>query len=357
MNPLHMCYKAVPPVSYNRATAVYVAHTNRLNPAFQVARKAGVELLGYMNIIDIDDVRVSPLWEDLHMGDRTKVPRWLGADGKPLVNWPGSQLADIRSEAYVSHLLSYLGARMIDGMLDGFFMDVIGGQLWGAAWNAMSPADRLEWQNAAVSFMRRLDALRQQLNPDFIIVNNNTWQYAPEGEKYVDGVCIEGHDSRTNPYVANYANRIFGSGKHRRVFAITAARDSAVAWTKVVGLTHVCQTDVTGDGKSDGYAIPSPPVPEAGYVDLFRQEAIQQIATLQRQRLDLQYDLATAQGERAAAIQQRDAAEKRVDAATTAYEQASAREDAANSALAASNSFAARLLGRLDAIKEIAEAP
>lgn len=314
------------------------------DPILQEARQVGSEVLIYQNIMETRNVRVSQLWEDLYMGDSSKVPRWLGPDGKPRTNFrdangvPLTQLLDLTpGSPWPEYALNYLGARMVEGLWDGLFLDAIGTKPWDAGFDSWPVAEQARWRAGALDFMRRLDALRRKLNPDFIIVNNNHWNKVEEAERYVDGVCLEGHDPAlpASAFVAAYPSRTFGNLGHRRVLTISKSKESALRWAAIPGVTHVCAADQDGDGKSD-YGKASAPVVSVT-TDLFRAEAGARIVTLKSQRSDLLFELAQAQGERQAAIEQRDAAFVSRDTTLGLLDYAQAELSAANSALVSAN--------------------
>lgn len=243
-NNLHFCYNSVRHVEeYAGPTSMFIAHKNRLDPAFQSARAKGAEVLAYFNPIEVPDVRVSALWEDFYWGDHAKVPLWpyLKPDGTQKRNWLGTKLTDIRvNSPWAGWVVTYIAGRMRDGQLDGAFLDVLGGQLWSAisSYKSWPSGEQVEWRAGAVDLMRRLDEARRQINSKFLLVNNNSWQAAPEAEQYVDGICIENHEL-TNAYIAAYASRSFGNLGHRRVLTVNKDKTTALGWAQVEGVTHV----------------------------------------------------------------------------------------------------------------------
>lgn len=279
-NNLHLCYSSVlNVVEYAQPTSIFVTgRTNRNDPAFQTARQKGAEILEYYNVAETRTSVVSQMNEAFYMGNSASVPRWLGPDGQPRENFVENgvavtELLDIRpGSAWIDFAIAFLCERMESGKCDGVFLDVLGGKLWGGAsgFNSWSVAERKEWQAANVSFVSRLDYERRRRNPDFIIVNNNTWQQnisgepmliSTEGERCVDGVCIEGHDPITNPFVASYASRPFNDLGRRRVLTIARSSASALRWAAIPGVTHVSACDQDGDGKADYGKASAPVVP------------------------------------------------------------------------------------------------
>ena len=85
--------------------------------------------------------------------------------------------------------------------VDGVFLDVIGAKNWGppAKWNddtEWTEAQRDAWTYGCVDLVRKLDASRRAINPNFLIINNGLWDRSGndplhkgnEGQQYVDGV-------------------------------------------------------------------------------------------------------------------------------------------------------------------------
>lgn len=276
MNPFFLAYNSVVNVvEYAAPTAVIVSgRTNRVAPEFQIAREKGAEVYEYYNLIDIPNVRVSAIDDQFYMGDRSRVPLW----GNGRTNWAGSAMGDTRvGSAWFEYALSFLAARMESNEVDGVFLDVVGGRLWSklANWTSWPQQEQADWQNGMVEFVRRLDSARKQINPEFVIVNNNSWQFAEPGEQYVNGICIENHNPVTNLYIVNYANRTFGAPDKRRVLTISSTPALAAAWSKIAGVTHVANTEGVG------YGAPGPAA--VGYQDLRYAELLPAVARLKAQ--------------------------------------------------------------------------
>jgi hypothetical protein len=107
--------------------------------------------------------------------------------------------------------------------------------------------------------VRRLDAKRRAINPNFIIVNNNIWAITGgstrglPGEKYVDGVSIE-HPVGVNSYHLAYAKKPFSNLGHRRVLIIARNTTEAKQWSATGVVTHVSPQT------SSQYGYPTYPV-------------------------------------------------------------------------------------------------
>jgi hypothetical protein len=137
---------------------------------------------------------------------------------------------------------------MRERKVDGVWLDGIGGRLWGRSnWQNWSTTEKNAWVDGNVDLVRRLDAKRRAIDPDFIIVSNNVWDTgetatrtrAYAGEKYVDGIAIEHPPLWVKPYHRAQVGRTFSNLGHRRVMVIASSAAEARAWAAVKGVTHV----------------------------------------------------------------------------------------------------------------------
>lgn len=283
VNPFFFCYKSVENVvNYAAPSAIFVAgHENRYDPAFQEARKRGAEVFAYFNLVNRPDTRVGPLNSAFYMGDPNKVPLWPYPTPGARSTWPNTKMVDLRvGSIWLDHAMDYLESVITEGVVDGFFLDVIGSQLYNTSdWKNWPVGEQTLWQEGAHSAMRRLDEIRRRINPEFKFITNNTWHRLPEVEKYVDGVCME-HSLSTSLFHTNYVGRAFNDLRHRRVFVIARDAAESKAWAEVNGVTHVTNVALTSQGGS--YASPTPPA--VPYNDLRESETV---AKLERQITEL----------------------------------------------------------------------
>jgi len=267
-NPLAVSYKNTTNANlFAHPTGMIVpGRCNRYDTAFTDARAAGAEVLAYLDAAERPDSPVCALDEQFYMGNSSTVPLWgKDANGNWRVNFDNHTLADIRAgSAWSDFVVSYVGQLMRDDDVDGVFMDAIGSRLWGplADWEHWPAAERQAWTQGSVDLVRRLDALRRQINPNFIIVNNNVWDqngtFGLPGESYVDGVCLEhpsGNPQDPTSYHYKYAGRTFGNLGHRRVLVIASGATAAVQWASVPRVTHV----------SDQTSYANPGLPPVGF--------------------------------------------------------------------------------------------
>jgi hypothetical protein len=225
---------------------------------FQNARANGAEVLAYLNAVDYPDGTPPACVQGLYQGSGNL---WPFPTYGQRVNWAGRHIADIRvGSAWSNHVVAYIEQLMTAGQVDGVFLDVLGARLWSALadWNSWPQAEKDAYTSGANDLVRRIDARRRAINPNFIVVNNNNWDRGSEtdplnhvGEQYVDGICIENHFA-TEQFQIDYAARPFGGPGHRRVIAIGKNSADAQAWKDVQGITHVA--DPNGD-----YVHASPP--------------------------------------------------------------------------------------------------
>jgi hypothetical protein len=218
---------------------------NRYDPDFAKAREAGAEVLAYLDVIERPDHRVCELDQSFYMNDYGKVPLWPYPVPGTRRSHPRHQLTDIREGSpWIKYLLEYIHKLMDDQRMSGLFLDVVGARLWQrSGWDNWPAEERAEWTNGCVAFVRELDRLRRQGRKNFIVVNNNFWspdgKTFVEGEKYVDGICIEHHPiTRTSAVLA--AGRRYSDLGHRRVLWIAKSPQEARVVAQVPGVTHVC---------------------------------------------------------------------------------------------------------------------
>lgn len=260
-NPLGIAFKYVTNVPlYGKPTGMLIAgRCNRNDPAFQAARAKGAEVLAYINPIARPDHFVCALDTQYYMNDIGQVPLWPYPTYGQRSPWPNTRMTDIRvGSDWSDWVVSYVERLMREKKVDGVFLDAVGIRPWSslAEWNSWPQSEKNAFAAGNVDLVRRLDAKRRAINPDFIIVNNNVWEAgtmkALDGERYVDGVMIE-HPKPLSPWHVNYVKRPFGNMGHRRVLVVANTRADAQAWARVPGVTHV------SDQTSAQYKNPNTP--------------------------------------------------------------------------------------------------
>lgn len=268
VNPMGLAYQSVTGVpNYAQKSGMLITgRNNRYDPAFASARAAGAEILAYVDPIEspslghtlggLDDIFY------LVVGGVPGAAPWPftanGTFGTTLganrVNFANTFMTDITAgSAWSNNVVSYVTALMIENKVDGVFLDVNGGRLFSslAAWGLLGstgdwPQNEMNaWTAGCVDLVRRLDVLRRLINPNFIIVNNNTWDTGDSlnngflGEPYVDGVDLEHHPS-TSSYQQAYAGKTtFSNLGHRRFLVIAQSTADAIAWAQIPGVTDV----------------------------------------------------------------------------------------------------------------------
>jgi hypothetical protein len=148
---------------------------------------------------------------------------------------------------------------MRERKVDGIFLDVVGARPWGISnWSNWSKTEKDAWTKGTVDLVRRIDAKRRAINPNFLLLNNNIWDRGDgstigfAAEKYVDGVILE-HPPGVTAYHAKYVKRAFSNLGHRRVMIIARNTTEAKAWAAAPGVTHV------SNQASSHYAYPTVP--------------------------------------------------------------------------------------------------
>lgn len=367
-NPLGFGYGSVTNVElYEGPSAMLVTgEGNRHNPAFKAARARGVEVLTYLDLTAYPNGTTNPILRELYMGDPARVPIW-GKDenGKPRSNWPGKTMIDTRvGSAWSDFAVERVADLMRSDEFSGVFLDVVGCRQWVASnWDNWPAAERQEWTAGCVDLVRRLHLKRMEINPDFLIVNNNIWIYpdqkidASVAEQYVDGICIEGHkatvvkNGETIPsWHWNHVKRRFANLGQRRVLIISNSDADALVWATHPDVTHVASVFIDKDPATpnESYKTATPPVVRPtdvrlmealGKVQLLRQQlaapdqSADTIAELQRQ-LGAARTLLASETERAdAAAAERDALVARASAVQQRITAARAGINAASAAL------------------------
>jgi hypothetical protein len=228
---------------YGKPTGMLITgRCNRYEPEFATARSKGAEVLAYLNPASRPDNWVCSLDKGFYMNNYGAVPLWPYPSYGQRSIWAGTKMTDMRAgSAWILYVVSYVEKLMRERKVDGVFLDVVGGRPWNASnWTAWPQSEKDKWTDGAVDLVRRLDAKRRAINPDFLIVNNNVWTISGgstrglAGEKYVDGVTIEGHP--LNSYHLAYIKKPFSNLGHKRTLIISK---DAKAWAATGVPTHV----------------------------------------------------------------------------------------------------------------------
>jgi hypothetical protein len=183
---------------------------NRYDPQFEAARAAGAEVLAYFNPIEVYNRIPCKMNEAFYMGGR--VPLWPFPEPGVRVNWPKSRMVDLRvGSTWMNYCVAYIENLMREGKVDGVFLDNVGARLWArAGWQDWPKEEQDAWTDGEIELVRRIDASRRRINPNFIVITNNIWDRGDPrgfaGEKYVDGVVLE-HPTLSS-YHTNYAGRV-----------------------------------------------------------------------------------------------------------------------------------------------------
>jgi hypothetical protein len=150
-------------------------------------------------------------------------------------------------------VVDYVVALMQSHTVDGVFLDVIGAKNWSAVtdFESWSEAEQDAWTNGCIDLVRRLDEKRQQINPNFLIINNGPWvragndQTGIEGEQYVDGVLLEHPNWST--FHSNYSKHSFAPRGHRRMLVVVSTQADVDNWKAVTGgPTHIALQSTYG---------------------------------------------------------------------------------------------------------------
>jgi hypothetical protein len=290
-DPLVDAYRFVD--EYKHPTAMLITgRCNRYADHFTQARARGAEVLAYLNVIEQPNTSACALEDDFYKVDGQDPERWIGTDGLPRKEYPQNEMLNTRAGLpWSDRVVEYVRQLMIEDKVDGVFLDVVAARLWsvGGNWENRAKPDgvhddpkgstddwtqqeRDEWTAGNADLVRRLDELRESINPRFIIVNNGFWEHDnfPAGKppedvaaSHVDGICIE-HHVATDANKAASAGRSYGSWngtRHRRLLIIANTDAEASAWAPINGVTHIAsQHRYDPDTHpTEGYGSPSRP--------------------------------------------------------------------------------------------------
>jgi hypothetical protein len=258
MNPLGMSYSSVEGViAYAGYTGMLVTgRENRYHEAFQEARKFGAEIIGYLNPTDVSLRILGPLDAKTY----AKMQTWPYPTPGERKNYYDPfirkyyPLADMRAGSdSIKYFVDLVAELMMERRIDGVLLDVVGEHAWtksfgwdGVNWN-WPQWEKDEWAYGNVDLVHRIDIARRQLNPEFIIINNNSWgdSWARAGEQFVNGRMIEHHPA-TSQYQVNMSKRAYGNPEKRRVLVL-AKPDQVDGWLAITdGPTHIARSQPAG---------------------------------------------------------------------------------------------------------------
>jgi hypothetical protein len=259
-NPGGLAFKYQTNVSlYSKPTGLMIAgRCNRYATEFATMRAKGGEVLAYLNATSRPDVRVCSLDQAFYMNNYGAVPLWPYPSYGQRYIWPGTHMIDMRAGSkWNLWVVSYVEKLMRENKVDGVFLDVLGARPYNQSnWTTWPQWEKDLWTKGAIDLVARIDAKRRAINPNFIVMVNNVWTgngtVGLAGEKYVDGVAIEGHT--LNSYHLNYIKKPFGNLGHKRTFIISRSTADARAWSATGVPTHVTYQPLTN------YAYPLAPV-------------------------------------------------------------------------------------------------
>jgi hypothetical protein len=248
-NPFALAFSSTTNVSlYAKPTGILVTgRCNRYASAFASARSKGAEVLAYINVFERPDHYICDLDKALYMNNYGAVPLWPYPSYGQRYAWPGMNLTDMRpGSKWILCAVSYVEKLMRERKVDGVWLDGIGARPWGySQWTSWSATEKKLWTDGNIDFVRRLDAKRRAINPDFLLISNNVWGVtvpgttALAGEKYVDGIALEHPTLWLTAYHRGQVGHAFSNLGHRRVLVIARDATEARAWAAVKGVTHV----------------------------------------------------------------------------------------------------------------------
>jgi len=272
MNPLGFAYSSLEGVdAFAKPGAVIVTgRGNRMDDAFQAARRKGVELWAYWNCKELPNNLKNPQDQfQFLLPNGALPPVWPYKDknGRDRESGYNAKLLDIRpGSAWLKHIIPRTGELIELHKHDGLMLDTMGTRPWsktktvngvvvpGADWDTWSVEEQELWTKSAVNLAREIAAEARRHTPMVKLVHNNLWAnvlpkthpayaIAPEGEKYCNGVMLENTSGDLpSDFHKAYAGRTFGL-LPRRVPVVDTTDADALAWSKVPGVTHVCSVE------------------------------------------------------------------------------------------------------------------
>jgi hypothetical protein len=246
-NPFGLAYSQTTNVSlYAKPTGILVTgRCNRYNSVFASARSKGAEVLAYLDPFERPDNYLCPLDKGFYMNNYGAVPLWPYPSYGARHAWPGTKMTDMRpGSKWILFVVSYVEKLMRERKVDGVWLDGIGARPWGhSAWTTWSQTEKNVWTDGNIDLVRRLDAKRRAINPNFLLISNNVWDRGDSrglaGEKYVDGIALEHPTRWLRPYHRAQVGHKFSNLGQRRVLVIARDTAEARAWAAVPGVTHV----------------------------------------------------------------------------------------------------------------------
>lgn len=216
------------------------------DPTIAQLRKLGCKVLAYFDVIQVpDDLTKVTAYKQLY----AKAALWQYPTLGVRVSYAGDHLSDIRAGSPWSQAAIQIMSDLIkSNIVDGALLDEVGGQLWSplVAWDSWPQAEKDTWTIGNVDFISKVDAIRRDLNPDFILVNNNIWQRQDGstlpalGAKHVNGSMIEHHKPDPKSATGVYAGQQFCGFGQRVVIPVATSTANAVAWSDIEGTTYAC---------------------------------------------------------------------------------------------------------------------
>jgi hypothetical protein len=248
-NPFALAFSSTTNVSlYAKPTGILVTgRCNRYATAFAAARSKGAEVLAYINAFERPDHHICDLDKGLYMNNYGAVPLWPYPSYGQRYAWPGTNMTDMRpGSKWILWVVSYVEKLMRERKVDGVWLDGIGARPWGySQWTSWPASEKKLWADGNIDLVRRLDAKRRAINPDFLLISNNMWGVTVPntnplvGEQYVDGIALEHPTLYLTAYHRGQVGHRFSNLGHRRVFVIARTASEARAWAAVPGVTHV----------------------------------------------------------------------------------------------------------------------
>ena len=110
------------------------------------------------------------------------------------------------------------------------------------------------WTDGNIELVRRIDASRRRINPNFIVITNNSGIAATRAVSPANNTWMAwcSNTRRSVPITRTTPAGTFSDLGHRRVLVIARNDEEAMEWSHVPGVTHVAS--------QHEYSHPGPPL-------------------------------------------------------------------------------------------------
>lgn len=253
--------------TFSQPGALIVAgRSNNADPKFAVAKASGALVVPYRNWIELPGAPAQGDDADFYAGAESYLWKYPTPGARQNYMDPvtglATRLLDITvGSPWVEIVLARVEALLRSGKWNGLYSDLAGGKLWStlAAFDTWPQSEKDAWTLGVIQVARRLDALRRQIDPSMILINNNTWDRGDSvgfaGEQY-SSPCME--HSAFNAYHQTYIAKPFGGPGIRRAAMVISNPGDGSKWAGIEGPVWI--TEQTTAQYTKGSYLPCIPI-------------------------------------------------------------------------------------------------